>query len=79
MIDRASLPRLPLFAAIAEAGHIERAEMERTFNCGIGYVLVTAAPQSDELCRFFRRRGVGARVIGEIKAARRGVRYRGKR
>ncbi len=41
-IDLASWPRPALFDWLAEAGGIAEHEMRRTFNCGIGFVLVVA-------------------------------------
>jgi len=76
VIDRARLPRMELFETLQAAGRISRAEMDRTFNCGIGYCVIVDADEAEPLCRFFRRRSVPATVIGEIRRGRRGVRYR---
>jgi phosphoribosylformylglycinamidine cyclo-ligase len=42
-IQAGSWPEPPVFAALAEAGGVSRAEMRRVFNCGIGYCLVVPA------------------------------------
>jgi phosphoribosylformylglycinamidine cyclo-ligase len=76
-IVRDALPRLPLFDQIMREGNIERAEMDRTFNCGIGYTLVVRESDSDAVVRHFRRRKIGAVAIGVIREGRRLVRYRG--
>ncbi|RMD81747.1 MAG: phosphoribosylformylglycinamidine cyclo-ligase [Candidatus Dadabacteria bacterium] len=77
-IDRAALPKLPLLERIQRDGNISQREMDRTFNSGIGFVLVTERRSADELCRFFARRRLKARVIGSIGAGRRRVVMRGK-
>ncbi len=73
VIERARLPESPLLERIARQGRIHRREMERTFNSGIGFVLVTTRQAADEVCVFFRRRRLAARVIGHLTAGRRGV------
>ncbi len=75
VIDRSSIPRLPIFELIAEAGRIDRKEMDRTFNCGVGFAMIVRARQADQLCAFMRRRRVKADIIGEVRAGRRQVRY----
>ncbi len=77
-INRAALPKLAILDLIAAQGNVRRAEMDKTFNAGIGYLLTVAPTRAEELCRFFRRRRVPARVIGEIVAGRRRVSYYGK-
>ena len=41
-IDLSKIRPLPIFRAIKEYGSIEEDEMLRTFNCGVGFVLVVA-------------------------------------
>ena len=75
VIDRDTLPELPLFEVIRQSGGIDQSEMDRTFNCGIGYTLVVPKDGADEICRFFRRRRIEASVIGIIRKGRKGVQY----
>jgi phosphoribosylaminoimidazole (AIR) synthetase len=49
--------------------------MDRTFNCGVGYVVVTPAREADSVVAFFNRRDVAASVIGIVRRGPRGVRY----
>jgi len=79
MVDRDSFPSLPIFELLASKGGVSRAEMDRTFNCGIGYVMVVAADQAKPLVTYLRRARCGASIIGEIIPGKRSVRYRGKR
>ncbi len=44
-IDAGAWPRPPLFEWIAENGAVEPREMWRTFNCGVGFVIICAAEQ----------------------------------
>lgn len=74
-IDRARLPVLPLFEIIRREGRVARREMDRTFNCGVGFVLVVPPKESDALIGFLQRRKFGASVIGNVVAGRGGVRY----
>jgi phosphoribosylformylglycinamidine cyclo-ligase len=52
---------------------VEDAEMFRTFNMGIGYVVIVPSPAAETAARILR--GAGERVarIGEIVAGERGV------
>ncbi len=74
-IHRPALPQKPLFDLIQNKGDIAQDEMDRTFNCGIGFTVLVRKRIAEEVCRFFRRRKVGARVIGEIGKGRRRVVY----
>lgn len=67
--DEASLARPPLFAWLQREGQIADDEMRRTFNDGIGYVLVVAAANADAVMAFLHRHEQQARVIGDIAAA----------
>ena len=79
MVDRDSFPSLPIFELLASKGGVSRAEMDRTFNCGIGYVMVVAASQAKRLVTYLRRARFGASIMGEIIPGKRSIRYRGKR
>jgi phosphoribosylformylglycinamidine cyclo-ligase len=45
---------------------VEKSEMLRTFNCGIGFVLIVAEQQSAALLAELHRRGERAWEIGEV-------------
>jgi phosphoribosylformylglycinamidine cyclo-ligase len=65
--------KLPsIFEVIKELGHIEKDEMFRTFNCGIGMVLVVLKEEADEVLKKLRRFGGESMVIGEIRKWKRG-------
>ncbi len=62
-----------LFSVLQKAGNVERDEMYRTFNMGIGMVLVVAEDQAEEI--IYRLRGLDeqAWIIGEISACESGT------
>jgi phosphoribosylformylglycinamidine cyclo-ligase len=60
----------PLFRWLERAGTVPREDMLRTFNMGLGLILVVAPAAVDETVGGLRRAGeAGARVIGEIVSA----------
>jgi phosphoribosylformylglycinamidine cyclo-ligase len=76
-IDLPSIHALPVFQWLAQAGNIEEAEMLRTFNCGIGMIVVVAADQADAAIEALNQAGERATPIGKI-ASGDGVQYSGK-
>jgi phosphoribosylformylglycinamidine cyclo-ligase len=68
-IDLSAWTPPPVFAWIAATGGVAEAEMLRTFNCGIGLVIVCAADETDRLCAFLRGQGENACVIGALREA----------
>ncbi|MGD9783043.1 MAG: phosphoribosylformylglycinamidine cyclo-ligase [Hyphomicrobiaceae bacterium] len=66
-IDLAALaPLPPVFRWLAEAGNLDDEEMLRTFNCGIGMVVVAARKQADAVLAALRDAGEAPSHIGEI-------------
>jgi phosphoribosylformylglycinamidine cyclo-ligase len=63
-LDAWSLP--PVFAWLAKAGEVPREEMLRTFNCGVGMVLVVKADKAAAAARTLRAAGETVLEIGEI-------------
>ena len=68
----------PVFGLIARLGGVPQAEMDRTFNNGIGMALVVGPEALDGVERALRRRGEPYAVIGEIRKGRRGVSFTGR-
>ncbi len=73
VLERRRWHRDPVFDWLQQVGHIESAEMYRTFNCGIGMVAIVAKEHASQAVEFLRARGESAQVIGEIRAGSRGV------
>ncbi|MFA7078763.1 MAG: phosphoribosylformylglycinamidine cyclo-ligase [Syntrophomonas sp.] len=67
-IDLAALETPAIFALIARLGHVSREEMLRTFNMGIGFILVIAADKVNELLIHLRMEGETPVVIGKINS-----------
>jgi phosphoribosylformylglycinamidine cyclo-ligase len=63
----------PIFNLIARLGKIDQAEMDRTFNNGLGMVAVAAAVQADAIVKHLRARRQRAFIIGEMSRGARGV------
>jgi phosphoribosylformylglycinamidine cyclo-ligase len=65
-IDAGAWPRPPIFSLIAAGGPVERAEMERTFNMGIGMIAVVAPGDVAAVLALLEREGHRAFEIGRI-------------
>ncbi len=74
-LRRGSWPVPPIFDLIARLGDVSQAEMDRTFNNGIGMALVVGAADAPGVERALRRRREPYAVIGEIRKGRRGVSF----
>ena len=57
-----------LFTVLQEAGNVERDEMYRTFNMGIGMVLAVTENQAEEIIDRLHGLGETAWIIGTIAA-----------
>ena len=68
-----SLPVLPVFDAIRDMGSIDDFEMYRTFNMGMGYVIVAPAEQADDIVAAL---DVESKIIGRVVEGT-GVSFRG--
>jgi phosphoribosylformylglycinamidine cyclo-ligase len=62
-----------VFETLREAGRVEDAEMFRTFNMGIGYVVIVPSTAAETAARTLRGAGEQVARIGEIVAGERGV------
>ncbi|MFQ9949689.1 MAG: AIR synthase-related protein [Escherichia coli] len=51
------------------AGNVERHEMYRTFNCGVGMIIALPAPEVDKALALLNANGENAWKIGIIKAS----------
>ncbi len=68
VIDRASWQPQPEFGWLQQLGQIERAEMFKVFNMGIGYVVIASAEDADKIQQTLASEHVNSCVIGEIIA-----------
>ncbi|KAJ1926532.1 hypothetical protein IWQ60_003707 [Tieghemiomyces parasiticus] len=67
-VDAAAWPLPPVFRWLKEAGGVANVEMARTFNCGIGMVLVVDAARADKAMEMLRQADSEIQVyrIGEV-------------
>lgn len=63
----------PVFNLIQKSGHVEDAEMYRTFNMGIGYAIVAPEEDVDGIINTLKSRGEKAWVIGRVTKGAGGV------
>jgi phosphoribosylformylglycinamidine cyclo-ligase len=57
------LPPQPIFHFLQEEGRVEDEEMYRTFNMGMGFMVVLEEEEAREACRIM---GPGSRIIGSV-------------
>ncbi|MBK9606159.1 MAG: phosphoribosylformylglycinamidine cyclo-ligase [Betaproteobacteria bacterium] len=67
-IDGAAWPRPAVFSWLQRAGNVEEREMLRTFNCGIGMVIVVAADDAERARALLARQGETVFRIGAVRA-----------
>ena len=65
-IDRGTWTPPPVFDLVASLGRIERAELERTLNMGVGMVAVVSSGTADRAVDLLTGRGVPAWIVGEL-------------
>ena len=69
-IDLSAVPVLPVFKWLASAGDVAEGEMLRTFNCGIGMIVVVAPKDADAVSAVLRREGDTIVTLGELFVAK---------
>jgi phosphoribosylformylglycinamidine cyclo-ligase len=75
-VDTASWALPEIFAWLQSEAAIDDAELRRTFNCGVGFVLVTAAADADGAMQQLERAGLAPWILGEVIAGDQDVVYR---
>jgi phosphoribosylformylglycinamidine cyclo-ligase len=75
VIDRSRWTPAPIFRLIQRRGKLLDDEMYRTFNMGLGLLVVVAADQADALRAAAEACGEGAILVGHIAPGEPGVRY----
>jgi phosphoribosylformylglycinamidine cyclo-ligase len=73
-LDLDALPVPPVFRWLASAGGVAQAEMLRTFNCGIGMIVIVAPEQAETVMDRLRDQGETPVRIGEAVAGPAGER-----
>ena len=65
-IDAGSWPVLPVFKLMQEIGNVSAAEMYRTFNMGVGMVIVTAEQNRNAIQSHLQQQGGAVYNIGRV-------------
>ncbi|HEY0320874.1 MAG TPA: phosphoribosylformylglycinamidine cyclo-ligase [Pyrinomonadaceae bacterium] len=65
-IARGTWPVLPIFTLMQQLGHIPDAEMYRTFNMGIGLVIITSQQDAEAIQSHFAKRDEPCYEIGRV-------------
>jgi phosphoribosylformylglycinamidine cyclo-ligase len=73
VLSERSWHRPAVFDWLQRAGNIERDEMYRTFNCGLGMTLCVAAADADRAMEILRASGEQPVHVGEVRRGGRGV------
>jgi len=66
VINRDSWQLPEVFQWLQENGNVETSEMYRTFNCGIGMVLITSADEAETIVSALKQNGENAWQLGVI-------------
>jgi phosphoribosylformylglycinamidine cyclo-ligase len=73
LIRRGSWTVPPVFETLREAGRVDDGEMFRTFNMGVGYVVIVDQSVADRATQALERSGETVYALGEVVAGARGV------
>ncbi|HEY6933299.1 MAG TPA: phosphoribosylformylglycinamidine cyclo-ligase [Marmoricola sp.] len=68
-VHRSTWALPPIFALVRDTGEVATADLERTLNCGVGMVALTAADDADRALGVLAGHGIDAWVAGEVSAA----------
>ena len=69
-IDLDAVPFTRIFGWLQDTGGISQAEMLRTFNCGIGMILVVAAKDAKTAAAVLKKAGEKVVTLGSIRKRR---------
>lgn len=75
VLDKGSWPKPAIFSVIRKAGNVPEEDMMRTFNMGLGFIIVVSEKEGERALGALRKKGFGAYMVGRVKKGIRGVRY----
>jgi len=64
MIDWNAWERPPIFRLIQRIGDVPEEDMRRTFNLGVGMIIVASKKEGERIVKFLRKQGEPALIIG---------------
>lgn len=68
-VDWKAWPELPVFDIIRREGQVPEEDMRRTFNLGLGLVLIVAPGEADRFMEHLKANGENAYIIGRVTAS----------
>jgi phosphoribosylformylglycinamidine cyclo-ligase len=74
-IRRGSWTPAPVFPWLQRLGNVAQPEMDRVFNCGIGFTMVVAPYFADSIREQLGKDGIPTYAIGEIREGEAGVEW----
>lgn len=69
VVDRSALRPQPIFGLVQRLGNVPAEEMYRTFNMGVGMVLVVAPENGEKSIEHLSAAGLSSQVIGEVRSS----------
>jgi phosphoribosylformylglycinamidine cyclo-ligase len=76
-IRRGSWPMPPVFPWMQRLGNIDQDEMDRVFNCGIGFVIIASPYFAESIQRQLAEDRFPSHIIGEVREGEPGLEYIG--
>jgi phosphoribosylformylglycinamidine cyclo-ligase len=73
VVGKGTWPVPPVFGLIRENGDVPDEDMKRTFNMGIGYIIITSAHMGDKILETLGENGYDSYGIGHIEKGEGGV------
>jgi phosphoribosylformylglycinamidine cyclo-ligase len=74
-LKRGSWPAPPVFGWLQRLGNVPQPEMDRVFNCGVGFVMVVSPFFAESIQRQLAEDRVPSWVIGEVRVGEPGVEW----
>ncbi|MBI5641380.1 MAG: phosphoribosylformylglycinamidine cyclo-ligase [Nitrospirae bacterium] len=75
VVNEGAWPEQPIFRMLKDLGNVPEDDMRRTFNMGIGYILVIGKAEEKRAIGLLKNKGFDSYVIGSIKKGIQGVAY----
>jgi len=75
VITEGSWPVHPIFELIRKTGNVPDEDMKRTFNMGIGYMVIVDEKKKAKTIDILERNGFNSYAIGRIEKGLEGVKY----
>ncbi len=66
VIEEGSWPVHPIFKLIKKFGNVPDKDMNKTFNMGIGYIIVIDSSKKEKSIDILRKKGFDAYIIGNV-------------